>query len=326
MNGLISRIAEHCFWLGRYIERAESSARMLMVTSQLALDTALEPAELWLPVVIVSGEQGPFEERFGLDQAADGELVQHYLTWDADTLVSLKQTLGAVRWNARAIRDVISLEVWETLNELHVWMGSAAARTTYEKRRYDFYRHIKRQLELVVGQLRGTMLHDDALEFILLGVLLEQAGQTARTLDVHHHAMSLLEAQTEDPLVRAMLWVALLRACSALEPFNKRRRGALQGDLVARFLLLERDFPRSVRYAVRLAHRRLVRIRPPAADALPGGQALAQLHALNTWLEDLDPASVAGAGLHAALTHVVEETASICTLLGRELFAAGAEQ
>lgn len=324
MKGMIARVADSCFWLGRYLERAESSARMLFVTRNLSLDTHIAPHDLWLPVIIVAGEEVPFTERYGVDRAAEGELVQRYLTWDEDALVSLARSVGAARWNARCVREVVSLEVWETINELHVWLATAEARELFETGRYDFYRRIKRDVQLVVGQLRGTMLHDEALEFIWLGLLLERVGQTARTLDVHHHALSQMAAREPDPGVGTVLWLSLLRACSAFEPFTKRRRGEPSGEAVAAFLLLERDFPRSVRYGVRQAYRRLSRIRPPEADELPGGQTLEQMRALDAWLDEMTPDLLAGGGLHAALTHVVEETAAICSGLGRELLGHGA--
>ncbi len=324
MRGMIARVADHCFWLGRYLERAEASARMLFVTSNLALDSDIAAEELWLPVVIVAGEEEPFAERYGLAQAADGELVQRYLTWDPEAAVSLRRTVGAVRYNAHCVREVISLEVWETINELHVWFNAEDTQAVYDSRRYDFYRHLKRQVQLVGGQLYGTMLHDDALEFILLGVLLERVGQTARTLDVHHHALSRMQAQMSDPAVGTMLWLSLLRACSGLEPFTKRGRGALTGERVASFLLLEGDFPRSVRYGVAEARRRLQRIRPASAQDLPGGATLERLVALDAWLDTMGTTQLGGAALHEALTHVVEETAAICGLLGQELLGQAA--
>ncbi|MCB9728257.1 MAG: alpha-E domain-containing protein [Deltaproteobacteria bacterium] len=320
---MISRVADHCFWLGRYLERTESTARMLFVTANLALDTELAPSDIWRPVIIVSGEEERFLERFDAEATGDGEAVQDYLTWDATCGASLLSSIDAARWNARAIREVISLEVWESVNELHLWLRTDAARTLWSEGRYDFYRHIKRQVQLVLGQVHGTMLHNHAMDFIWLGLLLERTGQTARTLDVHHHVLSQLEARSADLSVELVLLPSLLRACSALEPFMKSSGGVVRGPRVAEFLLLEREFPRSVRFCVRRALDCLSRIRPLAATKLPGGETLERMRALDAWLQDISAETISRDGFHDILTHVVDETACICTGLGHEVLGHG---
>jgi uncharacterized alpha-E superfamily protein len=320
---VISRVADHCFWLGRYLERTESTARMLFVSANLSLDTEISASDVWRPVVIVSGEEERFAEQLDVTRAGDGEVVQDYLTWNTASGVSLQASIDAARWNARAMREVISLEVWETVNELHLWLGTDAARTLWAESRYDFYRHIKRQVQLVLGQIHGTMLHNDAMDFIWLGVLLERTGQTARTLDVHYHVLSQLEARAVDPGVGVVLWPSLLRACSALEPFMKASGGVVRGPRVAEFLLLDREFPRSVRFCVARALGCLGRIRPPEAAHLPGGATLARLGALDAWLRGLSPEGLSRDGFHDILTHVVDETAQICAALGHEVLGHG---
>src|SRR5262245_52826881 len=125
---MISRVADHCFWFGRYVERAESTARLLSTTHNLALDAELEPAACWRPVVVVAGEEDGFRTRFGDDAFADGERVEQFLTWDEDAAVSIRRSIGAARWNARQIREVVSLESWESVNEAHLWLRADGAR------------------------------------------------------------------------------------------------------------------------------------------------------------------------------------------------------
>ncbi len=309
---MISRVADHCFWLGRYLERAESLARVLGVSRNLALDAGLNPRHVWLPVVIVSGEEQRFHARVGA-AVEDGERVQEYLTWDDENPCSIRRTLSAARDNARSIREAVSLETWEALNALHLWLGSPRARAEWRDDRHAFYRRIRTSGQSLQGIVRGTMLHDDALHFLELGLLLERAGQTARILDVHHHAFKALG--THD-VIETALWLALLRACSGFEPFMKRHQGRVSPDAVARFLVLEPLFPRSVRFAVRAAALRLSRIRPDAD--LPGRESQARLRRIVEWVDererDFDPAA-----LHALLTHVVDETSDVATIIGREL-------
>jgi uncharacterized alpha-E superfamily protein len=319
---MISRVADHCFWFGRYLERAESTARVLGVTSHLATDAGLTAGQTWHPVVIVSGEEGPFTERFGAGALADGEAVQRYLTWDEDSAVSIRRTVGAARLNARSIREVVSLEAWETVNELHLWLDAPRAREAFEGDRYGFYRQVRNLAQLCLAHLRSTMLHDEPLEFMRLGVNLERGGQTARILDVHHHLFTALEQRHD--IVETALWLGLLRACSGYEPFMKRHHGHIHGEAVAAFLLLEPRFPRSVRYAVHNARERLEAIRPEHETALPGSASVARLGALDAWLGVLPRDPFETRLLHERLTHVVDESARVGADIAREFFGQAA--
>ncbi len=313
---MISRVADHCFWLGRYLERAESTARVLQVTRNLSLDAGLSARQCWFPVVVVSGEEGNFLGRFGAGGLADGEVVQRYLAWDEDNLCSIRRSLAAARENARSIREVVSLETWEALNEVHLWMGGAAAQALFRDDRHAFYRHVRQACGLVLGLIHGTMLHEDAFDFILLGLMLERAGQTARILDVHHHALTQLEMHQ---VVEAAVWLSLLRSCSGFEPFMKRNRGPITSLAVASFLVLDSDFPRSVRFSIGAAHQRLSRIRPPDDAGLPGEESLGRLRVLEIWIAGQRPEALEPGAIHALLTHVVDETAGICDGIDREL-------
>ncbi|WP_437597938.1 alpha-E domain-containing protein [Sorangium sp. So ce590] len=333
---MISRVADHCFWFGRYLERTESVARILAVTQNLALDTELSEQQCWLPVIIVAGQKEHFAAEHGEDAAADGELVQRYMSFDEDNTTSLRRSSSAARFNARSIREVVSLEAWETVNELHLWMNSEQALEEFRSSRYAFYRRVRQLTQLCLGLTQSTMLHDGPLDFIWLGVLLERVGQTARTLDVHHHALTHLERPASDSngqaqggesrqhrVVETALWLSLLRACSGFEPFMKLNQGQVNAQAVAQFLLFEPRFPRSIRHCVHAAFVRLCEIRPPESATLPGGESVERLHLLHQWVADraseaLDPLSV-----HAALTHVVDETATICDGIGRELLGYG---
>jgi uncharacterized alpha-E superfamily protein len=338
---VIARVADHCFWFGRYLERTESIARVLSVTTTLALDAELTPRQSWSPVVIVSGSEDPFCERFGEDALANGELVQRFLALDESNPVSLRSSVSAARSNARAIREVVSLEVFEAMNELHVWLQSHGATSDFEQDRFGFYKRVRGGTQLCLGLLRSTMLHDAPLDFIWLGVMLERVSQTARMLDVHHHALVSesartgqqdsvpASASTEDPsaasaaasIVETALWLSILRGCSGYEPFMKRHPGSVTRRGVAAFLLLEPRFPRSIRYCVQSAHERLQQIRPANAVDLPGAAALARLARLRDELECMTPDDVSRAEIHELLTHIVDEAHAAGEDVSRELLS-----
>jgi uncharacterized alpha-E superfamily protein len=316
---MISRVADHCFWYGRYVERTESTARLLATTHNLALDAELEPSACWRPVVVVAGEEDAFRTRYGDDDAtfADGERVEQTLTWDDETGVSIRRSVGAARWNARSIREVVSLDAWESTNELHLYLRGDAARADFAEHRFEFYRRIRASTQLVLGQLRSTMLHDEPLDFIWLGVMLERVSQTARILDVHHHAITA--GGTRHEVVATSLWLSLLRSLSGYEPFMKRHQGRVGSDAVVRFLVGEDRFPRSIAYCVHSAYERLAGIRPPAASELPGGQTLERLRILDELVRAQRSELHDGEDVHDLLTMVVDETHAIYDSLSKEL-------
>ena len=168
---------------------------------------------------------------------------------------------------------------------------------------------------MALGVVHGTMPHDDAFDFIILGVMLERAGQTARILDVHHHALSHMATHQ---VVEVALWLALLRACSGFEPFMKRFQGKASPGAVARFLVLDARFPRSVNHCLHLAAKRLARVR--AADHDLRGRSLSRLRSLETWVVDEAGPHIDAGELHELLTHVVDESHLIANDIGRELF------
>lgn len=322
---MISRVADHCFWFGRYVERAESTARMLAATMSLALDAELPSSHVWRPIVVVSGEEERFLARHadGDDEHpawGDAELVQRFMVWDDDNGVSLIRSITGARWNASSIREVLSLEAWEAINELHLWARDDAALAQYAGHRDAFYRQIRRSTQLTLGLLRSTMLHDEPLDFIWLGVLLERVSQTARMLDVHHHSFMSLHRQHE--LIETTLWLSLLRALSGSEAYLKRAAGRISSEGVARFLISEDAFPRSIAYCVHSAHSRLCDIRPPDQHDLPGGASLERLRVLDTWVAARRAEPLSGTAVHDLLTHVVDEVHEICGTLGKELLGA----
>jgi uncharacterized alpha-E superfamily protein len=327
---MISRVADHCFWFGRYVERAEATARMLASSASLALDGELPPAHVWRPVVVVSGEEQEFEAAHGGDAWGDGEIVQRFMVWDEKNGVALARSVAGARQNARSIREVLSAEAWEAVNELHLWIAGDPAAAIYAQHRELFYQQVRRSTQLTLGLLRSTMLHDEPLDFVWLGVLLERVNQTARMLDVHHHAFTHLDDKSEpgmEPagprpageIVETALWLSLLRGLSGSEAYLKRAGGRISSEGVARFLVSETQFPRSIAYCVHSAYDRLCDIRPPERHELPGGVSLERLRVLDSWVDARRAEPLAAAHVHDLLTHVVDEVHAICETLGKEL-------
>jgi uncharacterized alpha-E superfamily protein len=285
-------------------------------------------------VLTVAGEEPRFFELMGEGAAVDGDRVQHYMSLHEGNPVSILQSAANARENARAIRDVVSLEVWHTVNELYLWLSGKAPAPTpgagpassvqavFKENRYGFYRAVRQHSELAQGLLMSTMLHETPLDFILLGIYLERAAQTARTLDMHYYMRSSLPV--EHQVVETALWLSLLRACSGFEPFMKRRQGRVSDEAVASFLMLEPRFPRSVRHCVRSAIERLDEILSPATPGMPGTMAQLRLRLLEDWLVNLPLEALKKDAIHETFLRVISDAATVCELISNDLLGRGA--
>ena len=309
------------------MDRAESTARLLQATRSLVFDADIPVTQCWQPLVIVSGEYPAFLDRLGPEQTGNGEEVQHYMTWDLESQVSLRRSVQAARESARVIRDVLSLDAWEEINELHLWLGSNEAQSLYRENREQFYRRVRKATQLVMGLIRSTMLHDTPMSFLWLGAMLERVGQTARILDMHPHTL-LREGRRQggpgavregdDSIVEVALWLSLLKACSGQEAFLKRHQGRVSARAVVSFLLFDRQFPRSLRYCLASARKILGDIWPPQAAVSAARHSHARLTALEAWL-DRRALAFAPEDIHELLTYVVDETALTCAAIGTEI-------
>jgi uncharacterized alpha-E superfamily protein len=320
---IISRVADHCLWFGRYLDRAESTSRLLQVTRSLVFDADLPVTQCWAPMVIVSGAFPAFVERHGAEAVGNGEAVQEYMTWGAENMVSLVNSVRAARESARAIREVISLEAWEEVNEIYLWLTSDDAKRCYREDRDQVYRRARKATQLVLGLVRSTMLHDTPMRFLWLGAMLERVGQTARTLDMHHHVMEREgeAAAGQHQIVEVALWLSLLRACSGYEAFMKKAQGRINAHGVVAFLVFDAQFPRSLRYCLRSALRILEEIWPPSAnrpDLAISESCHGRLERLSSWL-DAQEAGFAPGRIHGLLTHIVDELAACSSLIGKEI-------
>jgi uncharacterized alpha-E superfamily protein len=294
---MISRVAEHCYWMSRYLERAENTSRVLEVNHGMLLDFEVPVEQQWRPLLIISGihdYKGPL----------DAESVQQFMTWQADNHSSIVASVSAARENGRIIREVISADMWERLNFYHLWMHNGQGRTLFERHRTDFYNQIKRINQLIHGICNATMSHGEPWEFFQLGTYLERACQTARIVDVKYHMLLPSSEHVGTPVDNAQ-WVAILMSCSGYEPYHKRPRVATDpGVAVADFLIFDPLFPRSVRRCLiesqKAAHN--ISGRPLGQ---PGNEVERRLAELIDWVQQRTIAEVVGTGLHESLTEIV---------------------
>ncbi|HEX5270147.1 MAG TPA: alpha-E domain-containing protein [Gemmataceae bacterium] len=310
---MISRVAEHCYWMSRYLERAENTARVLDVNQTLLLDLDVPVEHSWRPVLIISGV-------YDMPGEPEAEAVQQYMTWEPANLSSIAASLAAARENGRVIREVISADMWERMNYYHLWMQGGTARALYDANRSEFYAQIRRINQLVHGIADATMAHGEAWEFFRLGKYLERASQTARILDVKYHILLPTPAQVGTPVDQAH-WVAILTSCSGYEPFHKQARPVASdlGAAVADFLIFEPQFPRSVVCCLAECEEAVHAISGrPSAEC--GNEAERLLDELTGWLRGTSIGEVIAAGLHESLTRVVNSVHDIGGAIHRTYF------
>ena len=245
---MLSRVADSIYWMSRYIERAENVARFINVTLNLMLDMPVGSIQQWQPLVDTTGDGKEFARRYGV---ATQQRVIQFLTFDPDNANSIRSCLRGARENARSVREVISSEMWEQLNEFYLMVNSAAFDADTLSDPQDLFASVKMSSHEFAGVTDATMTHNEGWHFSQLGRHLERADKTSRILDVKYFLLLPTEADvgtTYDDLQ----WAAVLRSASAFEMYRKRH-GRISPDRIVEFLLLEHEFPRAIQCCLKAA-------------------------------------------------------------------------
>jgi len=243
---MLSRVADSLYWMSRYLERAEHTARLIDVNLNLALELSPQAASgHWRRVV--SSLRGPAFEGSQLRPFN----VTEYLAFDTSNADSLVTCITLARENCRQVREQVSTEMWEHMNRLYLQVKRSNISGIWSAQPHEFFRAVREGAYLFHGIIDSTMSHGDGWHFIQLGRYIERAGATALLLDVHF--AELEKTLGKGPGAREFLqWVGLLRSCSAFEAYCQFYTADLRPQRIIEFLLLNSDFPRSVRYAVRM--------------------------------------------------------------------------
>lgn len=242
---MLSRVADSIYWMCRYVERAENIARFIDVNLNLLLDLPYDENEQWEPLVSITGDNRLFKDLY---KEFNNENVINFLTFDKNNPNSIISTLEKARENARTIREIISSEMWEQLNTYYLLIRDSNLNTHLLDNPYDYYNKIKSESHLFTGIMDTTMSHGEGWHFGRLGRLLERADKTSRILDVKYFIL-LPSIDLIGSPIDNIQWAALLKSASAFEMYRKRFRRILPNN-VADFLILDREFPRSIRYCL----------------------------------------------------------------------------
>ncbi len=248
---MLSRVVNCLYWMTRHIERAENTARIVDVNLQLLLDFRnLDDATLaehWVPIVESTGDEEAFLKKH---PRATGPAVTDFMVFDAENPNSIVSSVIQARENARTVRDQITVELWEELNRLYLWIRSSDAQSLWRQSPTDFFNHVKNSSLLVVGIIYATMTHDEGWHFMQAGKFLERADKITRILDVRHKTFTEKSAPTTVSQLDVLEWNAVLRSCSAWDAYKTAYGAEVRPEWVVELLLFNDSFPRSVHFCI----------------------------------------------------------------------------
>jgi uncharacterized alpha-E superfamily protein len=247
---MLARVVENVYWLSRYLERAENTARIIGVNTNLLLDLPGGIAPGWLPLVDISGNRAEFDAQYG-DKGGKGEErdVVQFLMADKGNPGSICSSLNCARENARTLREILPSESWELLNQFFADFTRDLPTGINKRARFEFLKRIVVALQTISGMLDGTMNRNDAYSFLMLGRNLERADMTSRIVDVR--SAQLLPAET--PELRpfeSVQWMSVLKSLSGYQMYRLKMRTRVKRTDVLQFLLRDDQFPRSCQFCL----------------------------------------------------------------------------
>jgi len=292
---MLSRVADTIYWMNRYIERAENYARFMDVNFNLSLEMPPNVSEQWKPLVVTTGDWLLYES---LHEKIVKRKVIYFLGFDPNNPNSIYNCIVNARENARAIRPEITKEVWEQINFLYYLVKSGTEKKRWQnKDPRDFFMEVKKGCQLLYGIFDATISRTDGWHFGKIGQVIERADKTSRVLDVKYHIL-LPTGEAVGSALDLIQWAALLKSVSAYDMYRKKY-GKLNPLTIAQFLVLDKDFPRSILRCLMQAEQSLYAI----TGNIEGhsNKAEKQLGLLKSQLEYADIDEIFKGGLHEYL-------------------------
>jgi len=320
---MLARLAENLFWAGRYVERAEDTARMVDVTYHTLLESSsVEVSQSWMQLLDVLSARSAFGDR-----APEPAAVMRFLVLDPDHDGSITACVARARENVRSVRELVSSELWEAVNDLYLAMRSRDLAHELTDQPHGLFSFVRRSSMTIYGVASETMPRDEGWRFMALGRLLERAEMTCRLLEVRYPQLERLAEASRRPAtstderprgadrVDFHHWIAVLKSASAFEAYRRRYRASMDPVDVAEFLLLAPDLPRSVLYCLLAASAQV--------DELCGGvssPAARRLGRVTASLQYRDVSELFDIGLHEFLDQVQVEIGLVTEAVAAEFF------
>ncbi|MEX2454256.1 MAG: alpha-E domain-containing protein [Rhodospirillaceae bacterium] len=308
---MLGRVADQLYWMARYSERAENMARMLDVADRMTL-TPQSPEtrdSAWFSALEVAGAQEGYAEKHG---EIAGKSVLHFMALDSENPASIYSSILSARENARALRGSITTEVFEAINATWLELRSMDAAVLQPSERRVFFDWVKERSHLFRGVADGTMLRDEAMKFMAIGLDIERADNTARLLDSKYHIL-LPSIEEVGGALDYYQWGALLRSLSAFRAYHKIYRDRIVSLKVAELIILHAEMPRSMRCSY---DRLMANLADLCGDDAPECERLAgRIHSLLKFRR-ID--EIFRGGLHEFLTEFIEGNAEVGQQIARD--------
>lgn len=305
---MLSRVAERIYWLARYLERAENTARLVNVYGGLLLDLPRATGLGWDVVLDITGCGASVED--GDTRPGPRAMLRHLLYAQANP-GSLLGTLEQARENARTTRDLVPTEAWRAVNELCLYARARLPKADQARQRAEVMGELVMRVQAITGLLAGTMSHGQAYQFLRLGRNLERADMSTRMIDVA--AAVLMSGRPELRRFDNTLWMAVLRSLSGYQMYRQYVRRRVQGPDVIGFLLQDTRFPRAVAHCAAELEVAMARLPRHQAAGLP-------VAAMRTRLAGLDPAGLDSRALHELVDQLQLDIAAINDAVVRTWF------
>lgn len=301
---MLSRVANLIYWTARQLERAENTARLIDVNTQLVLDMqsqqGIDDPRSWEPLVYVSGNEKQFFELYGKEVTE--RAVIEFLIFDRRNLSSIMTCFAAARENARCIRDQLATEVWEAINTAYLSLKDDNYTRFAQLGATDYLGKLRESIQLFYGVAESMLPRNQGWWFFELGRYLERADNVSRILDVKYF-MLLPDRHHVGSALDMIQWASVLRSCSAFEAFRRSRRGQLNLERVVDYLLRDDEFPRSILFSLLGVENSLAKITgdtPEIADNAASRAAAA----LRSHLEQGEIRDIIAGGLHEYLDNI----------------------
>jgi uncharacterized alpha-E superfamily protein len=294
---MLSRVADSVYWMNRYIERAENYARFIGVNFNLALDLPPNVNEQWEPLLIATADNFLFYQHY---DEPTRENVINFMTFDKRNPNSIFSCLSYARENGRTIRESISKEMWENLNELYLWIRDVKPKAEWDlNHMQEFYTQVRNGTQLYYGIVDATITRNEAWHFGRLGRFMERADKTSRFLDVSYFTL-LPDSDVTGSTLELVLWTAVLKSVSAYNMYRQQYQ-TLTPTHIAEFLILDKLFPRAMAHCIRQAELSLYEISGTPLTNRFSNQAEKMMGKLRSEIEFTEVEDIFSTGLHQYL-------------------------
>ncbi len=314
---LLSRVAESVYWSSRYLERAEATARLMRIHTEMFLDLPRHVGIEWSPLLAVTGSRDDFDA--GHEEATEDAVVR-FLATDPSSSASIVSAVSAARANFRVTRAIFPNSSWEELNRLFLWIAESRSVAVDRRTRASWMDRVIRDCQVLRGLLSSTMSHDAAYSFMEIGRSLECADMTTRVLDVQAGVLLAQPVASESTVATYadITWASVLKSLSAHQMFRRTVRSGISGPEALRFLLRDPQFPKSVEHSLTRISRALLEL--PRYDV-----AMQRCAEVQRLLVDAEVAELAGEGLHEYVDQLQIGIADLHSALTETYFVRAAE-